>query len=230
MFQSFTLGLLSQSSLLIAGLLACWVMVPRKLVGVLGGFGAGALIAAVSFDLIAEASHLTHGGLAAWMLIGTTVYVVGDKVVEKRFGSEGSGGSLGIVVGSIVDGVPESIIFGMQIAAGVPISTSFLASVWVSNFPQAIAPSSDLHEDGWKPRKLGLLWSGVLLACAVASALGFLLTSIQSDAGGERVAALAAGGIIAMLTTSLMPFSWERGGYASGVAAVVGFCLSYFGT
>jgi zinc transporter, ZIP family len=230
MFESFGLGLLSQSSLLIAGLLACWVKIPSRFVGMLGGFGAGAMLAAVSFDLIGEASHLSQLQLAGWMLIGAAIYVLGDKFVEKRFGSEGTGGSLGIIVGSIVDGVPESLIFGMQIAVGGALSMSFLASVWISNFPQAIAPSADLSAAGWKTRKLGLLWTGVIVACGVASVAGFAISSLNASAAGDRVAALAAGGILTMLTTSLMPFSWERGGYWAGTATVVGFCLSYFGT
>lgn len=43
------------------------------------------------------------------------------------------------------------------------------------------------------------------------------------------LAALAAGGIVTMLTTSVMPFSWERGGCSAGTTAVVGFALSYLG-
>ena len=46
MLEALGWGLLAQSSLLIAGLLVCWVTVPTKLVGILGGFGAGAMIAA----------------------------------------------------------------------------------------------------------------------------------------------------------------------------------------
>jgi zinc transporter, ZIP family len=42
MLEAFGWGLLAQSSLLVAGLLVCWVTVPTKVVGVLGGFGAGA--------------------------------------------------------------------------------------------------------------------------------------------------------------------------------------------
>jgi hypothetical protein len=49
MLEAFGWGLLAQSSLLVAGLVVCWVTVPTKVVGVLGGFGAGATIAAVSF-------------------------------------------------------------------------------------------------------------------------------------------------------------------------------------
>jgi ZIP family zinc transporter len=52
---SVRLGFLAQSSLLVAGLLVCWVTVPTKVVGILGGFCAGAMIAARSFDLLPEA-------------------------------------------------------------------------------------------------------------------------------------------------------------------------------
>ena len=36
----------------------------------------------------------------------------------------------------------------------------------------------------------------------------------------------AAGGLLGMLTNSLMPFAYEHGGELAGVGTVVGFCLS----
>lgn len=172
-----------------------------RVVGILGGFGSGALIAAVSFDLIDEAAELTSVELAFWMLVGATIFIGGDYLVERRFGAEGEGGAMGIIVGSVVDGVPESVIFGIQVATGYPISVSFLGSVWVSNIPQSMAPSADLAADGWGWRKLGALWGGVGLACGVASALGYLVADVISEANGDLMAALAAGGLLAMLTT-----------------------------
>ena len=230
MLDAFLLGAAAQSSLLLAGLLACWINVPPRIVGLLGGFGSGALIAAVSFDLLEEAGDLDNVELAAWMLVGASIFIGGDYLVERRFGSEGQGGAMGIVVGSVVDGVPESIIFGIQIATGYPISPSFLGSVWVSNIPQSIAPSADLAAGGWPARKLGFLWSGVVVVSGVAAALGFLVAGAISTANGDRMAALAAGGVLAMLTTSLMPFSQERGGSLAGAATVVGFCVSFAAT
>jgi ZIP family zinc transporter len=229
MLEALGLGTLAQSSLLLAGLLVCWVTVPRRLVGILAGFGAGALIAAVSFDLVAEAEGLASWQLALWMLVGVAVFLGGDFIVERRFGSEGAGGSMGIVVGSVVDGVPESIIFGIQIATDFPVSISFLAAVFVSNIPQAMAPSADLAASGWSARRLGTLWLLVVVACGVAAALGFLAAD-ASAANGDRMAALAAGGLLAMLTNSLMPFAYSRGGALAGAATVVGFCLSLLGT
>jgi ZIP family zinc transporter len=228
--NAFGLGVVAQSSLLLAGVIVCWIRVPKRVVGVLAGFGAGAMLAAISFDLIGEAEGLEFWELGLWMLIGVAVFLVGDRIVERRFGDEGTGGAMGIVVGSVVDGVPESIIFGIQIATGLPVSASFLAAVLVSNVPQAIAPSADLAAAGWGPRRLGRLWTLVVLACGVAAALGYLAANSFADVSGARMAALAAGGLLAMLTNSLMPFAYERGGELAGVATVVGFCLSLGGS
>jgi ZIP family zinc transporter len=227
MLEAFGWGLLAQSSLLLAGLLVCWVTVPTKVVGILGGFGAGAMIAAVSFDLLPEAqTDIEPWQTGLWMLLGVAVFLVADQFVERRFGSEGAGGAMGIVVGSVVDGVPESAILGIQVGIGMPISLGFVAAVFISNIPQAIAPSADLAAGGWGPRRLGQLWLLVVLACGVAAALGFLATDLSGAVQGDRAAALAAGGLLAMLTNSLIPFSFERGGSLAGVATAVGFCVS----
>jgi ZIP family zinc transporter len=183
LIKAFSLGTLAQSSLLLAGLFACWVKVPTRLVGILAGFGAGAMISAIAFDLVPEAQvHIELWQTVLWMLIGVAIFMLGDRLVDKRFGSGGAGGAMGIIVGSVVDGVPESIIFGIQIGTGETISASFLAAVLVSNIPQAIAPSADLAERGWSAARLGKLWLLVVLACGAAAAIGYLATVELSQA------------------------------------------------
>ena len=99
------------------------------------------MIAAVSFDLLPEAQDdIEPWQTGVWMMIGVVVFLVADRIVERRFGSEGTGGAMGIVVGSVVDGVPESMILGIQVGTGTTISLSFVAAVFISNIPQAIAP------------------------------------------------------------------------------------------
>src|SRR5215207_4231726 len=177
MLEAFGWGFLAQSSLLLAGLLVCWVRVPTKVVGILGGFGAGAMIAAVSFDLLPEAeSDIDPWQTGVWMLVGVAVFLLADAFVEKQFGSAGAGGAMGIVVGSVIDGVPESMILGIQVGTGLTISLGFVAAVFISNIPQAIAPSADLAASGWSTGRLGRLWFIVVLACGLAAAVGFLAT------------------------------------------------------
>src|SRR3954447_22065964 len=150
MFEALVLGAVAQVSLLLSGLFATWVTVPTRVTGWLAGFGAGALISAVAFDLIPRASGLGNVELTVWLLIGAGVFVGGDWLVDRRFGggmatpatapatggqaaddsgsgsgSDGAQGALGIVLGSVVDGVPESLIFGIGVAVGEPVSTSF---------------------------------------------------------------------------------------------------------
>lgn len=231
LIEAFGLGTLAQSSLLLAGLLVCWIKVPTRIVGILAGFGAGAMISAIAFDLVPEAqAHIEIWETVLWMLIGVAIFLLGDRLVDKKYGSEGAGGAMGIVVGSVVDGVPESLIFGIQIGIGVTISAPFLAAVFVSNVPQALAPSADLAERGWGPGRLGKLWLLVVLGCGAAAALGYLGTVWLPDAFGDRAAALAAGGLLAMLTNSLIPFAYERGKEWAGMATVVGFCVTLLGT
>jgi zinc transporter, ZIP family len=224
--EAFLLGTVAQVSLLLAGLAATFFDVPKRVVGAMAGFGAGAMISAVSFDLVGQAAVLGAVPMTFWLLVGAVIFIVGDKLVERRFGEAGVGGALGIVLGSVVDGVPESLIFGIGIALGAPVSLGFLGAVIVSNVPQALAPSVDLHKAGWSRAKLGMLWGAVVLACGVAAALGAFASQLSPGVTGNELAALAAGGLLAMLTDSLMPFAFEHGGDSAGFWTVVGFALA----
>jgi ZIP family zinc transporter len=229
--KALLLGAVAQSSLILSGLVVYRIDVPTKVIGALAGFGAGALVAAIAFDLIPESESLEHAELALWLLLGAAVFVVSDRVVEARFGGEqGSGPApMGIVVGSVVDGVPETAIFGIQLASGPAISLAFLGAVFVSNIPQALAPSADLARSGWRSTRLLTMWGVVVIACGVTAGLGYAIAE-TSGATGDRAAALAAGGLLAMLTDSLMPYAFDRGGSWAGVWTVVGFAASLAST
>ena len=223
MFDAFFLGALAQLSLLLSGLAVFRIRVPNSVAGDLAAFGGGGLIAAVAMDLIPGTAALQVAQVAMWMLIGAGTFIAGDKLVGRKFGSEGAGGVLGIVVGSVVDGVPESIIFGIQLARGASISAAFIAAVFVSNIPQALAPSAGLAASGWSWLRVSTLWMRVVLACGAASILGYVVATAVGGVNGSRMAAFAAGGILAMITDSLIPFANERSKRA-GLWTVVGFC------
>jgi ZIP family zinc transporter len=239
MLDAVLLGALAQSSLILTGLAVYFVTVPDKIVGSIAGYGVGALLGAVAFDLIPESSVLPTIESSIWLLIGAGVFIVADYLVETRLGAgAGAGGNssskangdnqgpLGIVVGSVVDGVPESIIFGIGAATLTPVSIPFLAAVFISNIPQALAPSAELAKTGWNKVRMTVMWAGVVIACGIAAGLGFLGATYLGDATGGRAAALAAGGLLAMLTNSLVPFAYEKAGSQAGIWCVVGFAIA----
>ena len=168
------------------------VQVPARIVGILAGFGAGALIAANTTDLVVEARDaLDQSEFALWMLVGAAVFLLSDSAVEKRFDQ------------------PQLPRSGLRLehpaehrAVGRPCGSRL-----------GCAPNRNL-------------WLWVVLACGGAAAVGYLLTDVSAEATGARMAAIAAGGLLAMLTNSLMPFVYERGRSLAGVATVVGFCLA----
>jgi len=162
----------------------------------------------------------------AWTTVALAETDPGAAASALSIGSEGAAGALGIVVGAVVDGVPETIIFGISLARGAGVSLAFIAAVFVSNIPQAIAPSADLAASGWSRRRVALLWTWVLLACGVASVAGYGAGVLSGQVNGARMAGFACGGILAMLSNSLLPFAAERAP-AAGFWTVLGFCASF---
>lgn len=224
MLNAFLFSAVAQAPLILGGLMVYWFKIPVRVVGWLGGFGAGALVSAIAYNLVIAGDTLDKLDLVGWLMVGAFVFVGLDALVEKRFGEQA--GALGIVLGAIIDGVPESVIFGIQIASATVISPAFLTAVMISNIPQAIAPSADLAGNGWKWAKVAGMWAAVVLIAGVAGALAYVVGTIVPSDTGARISLFAAGGLLAMLTTSLIPFAYERGGLITGIWAVAGFALS----
>jgi zinc transporter, ZIP family len=87
--EAIAWGALAASSLLIGALLGTAGWINRQAVGLILGFGAGALISAVSFELTEEALQL--GGAdatAAGLAIGALVFFAGDAALHRRGASD----------------------------------------------------------------------------------------------------------------------------------------------
>ena len=69
------------------------------------------------------------------------------------------------------------------------------------------------------------MWGVVVIVCGVMSGIGFAAADAIGVNGG-RAAAFAAGGLLAMLTDSLMPYAFDHGGSWAGAWTVVGFAVS----
>jgi len=58
MASAFLWGLLAASSLVLGGLLASWVPLRKRTLGVIQAFGAGVLLSATAYELVFEAVTL----------------------------------------------------------------------------------------------------------------------------------------------------------------------------
>ena len=155
-------------------------------------FGAGVLISAVAFELVAEAFETAagSGSLALGLAAGALTFFVGDALIDRMGGDKrksmqrtaGTGSALAIVLGIVLDGIPESAVIGLGLLEGRSVSVAVIAAVFMSNLPEAIAATTGLRSGGWPPRTIMGLWVLVALVSGLASLLGYALF----DSAGRR--------------------------------------------
>lgn len=235
MLEAGLWGLAGASALVIGALLGLAGFVPRRFVALAMAFGAGALISALAFDLTEEA--FAGGGtlpVAVGLAAGALVFFAGDQLLD-RLGAARRGplvakaGTNGpaIVLGALLDGVPESVVLGSTLLVGSGVGVPFLAAVFISNFPEALSAASDLKREGHRPMWIIGLWVGVALVSGLAAALGYGLLDAMGAGSIPFIQAFAAGAILTMLTDTMIPEAYDGGGNLAGLATVLGFATAF---
>jgi ZIP family zinc transporter len=232
-FAAALWGVLAASSLLIGAGLALWLRPSNRIVGLVMGFGAGALISAVAYELAPEAAQ-GDAPVALGLALGALAFFVGDWLIDRRGGEQRksidseaqAGAGQAIFLGTLLDGVPESLVLGMGMAQGGAVGLSFLVAVFVSNLPEAMAATSSMRDAGQPHRTILAMWLGLVAASGVAAALGYAVSVQIPGVEGDFVQAFAAGAILTMLADTMMPEAFEHGGRAVGLVTVLGFVVS----
>jgi zinc transporter, ZIP family len=237
MGAAFGWGLLSASSLVIGSLLAIWLKISLRLIGLIMAFGAGVLISAVAFDLVEEAADTSNGsgGVALGLFVGCAVFFGGDLLISRMgggnrkdaTGDQEGDSPMAIVLGTVLDGIPESMVIGLTIFEGGKVGAAYLAAVFISNLPEAISSTSGLVASGWKNSRILWMWVGITVVSAIASVAGYGLFQDSSPATIAFVLAFAAGAILTMLAETMMPEAFEHGGKLVGVVTTLGFAVAY---
>lgn len=235
MLTALAWGALAASSLLIGALAALVRPWPKRGVGLVLAFGAGALISAVAFELALEGER-TGGfaALAAGLAVGAGAYYALDGLVE-RVGEAGrararrrSGTAAGsaLALGAVLDGIPEQVVLGIGLAGGEPVSVGLLCAIFVSNLPEAIGSAAALREAGRDGRWIVGLWGTVVLVTTLAAAGGFLLGDAVSGELRAAIQGFAAGALLVMLVDSMVPEATSDAGRQAGLVTVLGFALA----
>jgi zinc transporter, ZIP family len=220
---------LAASTLLIGAVLGSLFEVPRRVVGLVMGFGAGALIASVSFELTEDAFDIGGGvPIALGLALGGLVFFIGDTAIDRMGPSnERSDSGLALLLGAVLDGIPESLIIGLALTSG-SVEVAFLASVAISNLPEGFASSADERAAGVPTRTIRLRWVSVVIVSAIFGAIGYAAAAHLSASAVAFTEAFAAGALLTMVIDSMAPEAHEDAGALTGLAAVAGFAFAYF--
>ena len=235
MLEAAFWGLVGASTLIVGAVLALALPWTRRAIGLIAGFGAGALISAVTLDLTASAFAEAHvvivvAGLGA----GAIAFSAGNWALhrggpvrhrKRSAGQQAGADPLGIVLGTILDGIPESVVIGISLLAGGGVGLAFLAAVAISNLPEAISSTTGLRRVGWSTRGIMGLWVIVVGLSAVAAGAGYGLGAGAPIEVAAAIEAFAAGAVLTMLADTMMPEAFDEAGAGAGLATVLGYAI-----
>lgn len=236
MLDAFWFGLISAGSLAIGAVLAVALKLPKKVLGLIMAFGVGALISSVAFELIEDSFNYSNDLLVVLLGVGcgSLVYFICDYLVDKFGGANRkspeknqSKSGLAILAGTVLDGIPESMVIGLSLAQGGAVSVAMMVAVFISNIPEALSSSVGLLKGGWKKRSIFGLWTVVILISALASLAGYAIFGDASAGMRAFVMAFAGGAILTMLADSMMPEAYKYSGRWAGIVTVLGFCVAF---
>lgn len=215
-------------------LLGAWIGVARnattRTTGLVMGFGAGALIASVSFELTEDAFQRGGGiPLAIGLALGAVTYFVGDLAIDRMGPTdERSDTGLALLLGAALDGIPESLIIGLTLGLGGSLEIAFFVSVAVSNLPEGFASAASQHRAGEATRTILLRWLAIVVVSAVFGAIGFALYDSMSATAVAFTQAFAAGALLTLVIDTMVPEAFKDAGPTTGLIAVAGFAFAFY--
>lgn len=235
MLEALAWGAVAASSLVLGALLAFARPWPSRQVGLVLAFGAGALISAVSFELVGEGIEVgSLGATALGLAAGALVYYTLDGLIARRFAAgrgragraQASDAGPALALGAFLDGIPEQLVLGIGLAAGEGIGVGLLVAIFVSNLPEAIGSAGEMRKSGAGPAKVLALWCAIAAVCVLASGAGWALADITSGELQAGIDGFAAGALLVMLIDSMIPEARGESGRVAGLVTTLGFAVA----
>jgi ZIP family zinc transporter len=228
-------GFVGGAWLLLGALVGIYVGASRSLIATVMALGAGVLISSVAFELMDEAYDM--GGFdssSLGLLLGAVAFFFADGEVNRRGGTrrKNPGDKQGdsataIAIGALMDSIPESAAIGISLLGGGNISAALVAAVFLSNIPEGLSSAAGMKQSGRSTAHILGLWGGVTLVSALAALLGYFFLDGASKDLIALIQSFAAGAILTMLASTMMPEAYDEGGQLVGLITVVGFLLSF---
>ena len=238
---------LGQSALIVGALLVARfpkLTEPRWL-GLVMAFGAGALISAITTDLVAEAyGEAGRAPAGVGLLVGAVGYYGLTTWLNRRAEREDpeepveeaeaaavreampSGADAtaarNLTVGMVLDGIPESIAVGLTLIGGASVSFALVGAVFLSNLPEAIGVAAALLAGGIP---LPRCCSASVRSCGRLRRRAARVRDPRSrptPMPSPIIQSIAAGAMVVVVVNEMVPIAVRGAGRRAGLAAAGG--------
>ncbi len=235
MWEAAFWGGIAGSAVFLGSLAGLYFKIRKRIIGYIMAYGTGVLIGAATFELLDLS--LREGGMeltVSSFILGALLFTLFDLVIARKGGMERKrsrerteeGSGLAIFIGTIFDAVPESIIIGISLLNDHRVSWLLIVAVFVSNFPEGLSSSVGLVKDGYSKAKILLLWLTVLGLSLLSSMGGYALLRGKPENMTAVISSFAAGAVVSMVSSTMMPEAYEEGGPGVGFIAALGLISS----
>jgi len=232
-------GLVGAASLIAGASVASMKWLTTRVIAGIMSFGCGVLISAVAYDLIfdgfkkAGIRPIVAGAIAGSLAYAAANWFVSHHGAHHRKRSTGEqqpaseGGGLVIAIGSLLDGIPESVVLGVSLLSGGGVSIAIFAAIFLSNFPEGLSSAVGMRKAGRSSAYIYGLWTAITFLSGLASLLGAAFLSSAAPALIAMVNAVAAGALLTMVSDTMLPEAVEGEHGATGFLVVVGLLLAF---
>jgi len=210
-------------------------------------FGAGLLLFAVTVDLYGEAmskledqkdiGNTTEAVRSIFLeifcaFLGAAGYIALNRRLQVQVDVEQQQALKSAMVGMeswfgvFISGIPEGVLLGNFAAKG-KLSFVFVISLFVSNFPVALASACLLREGNRSKTEVLGLWTVVLAITGILAGIWPLVTPAFAGVGcqifSSVIEGLAGGSMLASICAVMLPEAYLVQGDMAGLLTVCGF-------
>lgn len=115
----------------------------------------------------------------------------------------------------------------MSLIGGGAVGWVMVVAVFLSNIPESLSASAGMKKSRKSTRYILALWGAVIIISALSALAGYFFLSGASGNVIGTIQAFAAGAILTMLASTMMPEAYEEGGSLVGVVTAFGFLVAF---
>jgi len=134
---------------------------------------------------------------------------------------------MAIAVGSLLDGIPESVVLGLSLLSGKGVSVAMLAAIFLSNFPEGLSSAVGMRNAGRSASYVFGLWITITALSGLSSLCGAAFLEGASPQLTAAVNAVAAGALLTMVVNTMIPEATEVEQKITGVLVVIGLLVAF---